>query len=1072
MYQSAEKKFTHIQDTEFVEFRPDPNSCTLEVLSVGVSSRPARALFYSGLSDEEDRREVSITAPLAFYIREKNLVKELEQKFSCIVKLEEDRTMTCRVTMCGKRDVVAKIVEYINSLSSLLVCKSVQIVFPSRKYFQQFQKEVILVKDLLQQNCKVVFDMRSILVQGNPAKECSVNLMSEARTDVDKAVTQFTDSITFDKITKPLTQLQHSKMVTDILTELSKHACDNHYYIDLTFERFSIMALRCFAKEAIPCGEKYLQPYYEFTLSHYPVPNLPIFHSLCTPTGAQKINAIGINNSVKIHPPPSCLEPYKIEGPGPNVNIAVTQIIDYVNELSKCFTTCKIPVNCPIAALEADQDISGFIESMSHPDNSVAVTLGLSHSTATTTGQTLIASYEFPLNTHSLTLEILKGDITKLNIDAIVNAANERLSHGGGVAAAISNAGGPSIQESSNKFIETNGLIPVSGNVILPAGRIMCGSIIHAVGPVWDENNATKVNNELGNCVYNILASAEKAGFQTIALPTISAGIFAFPLQLSTSIILEAIQRYFTSRMLSAFKKIILIDIQDNILQQLKKNCDNNTCFKPQGQQKPQNIISASIAPPIKKLSSPPVSAFQFQDDHKTWVSYSDPDNLKLMQAYASNPQGASQISRSKYTYTVDFATMVQTNDQTKAQRRIQLTNSAPQADNSLDLAAKPEPFQPPPSWREITSEIVTFYGRKDRLDELRDRFEGLVKPLMKKKTFDVRRSNRNDLITIMTSRKTPFIRLALDEKQDSLIVTIEGYYRDVNTTETEIMAELMKIIQSQSPNCMPPPHHWTPQANNELCKLVVLQPSDPEYNEVVNKLRSTLPAASIIRVERIQNTWLWTRYQQDKQRIIQKTGGEANEMIVYHGTSSHSPALIYKGEQGFESRLASSGMWGKASYFAVNAFYSNNYAFQCQNGNRQLFSVKICAGDVIEMASDKTLRLPPLKTDINAPQPIPVHQLLSMKPTAPKNLFQNPFNVSLGTMSTDVVVEDPDICNPMIQPQTSLPTIPIPIPAQPISSQFVNDRYDTVSGTTGGSKVYMIYENGRAYPEYLITYR
>ena len=1071
LYQSVAEKFTNIQNTEFVEFRPDPNSCTLEVLSIGVSSRPDRDLFYSGLSDEEDRREKSITAPLAFYIRAKKLIKELEQKFSCVVKLEEDRSMTCRVIMCGKRDAVAKVIEYINSLSSLLVCKSFQIVFPSRKFFDQFQKEVILIKNLIEQNCKVVFDMKSIFIQGNSVRECSVNLMSEARADVDKAFTQFTDFITFDMITKPLTQLQHARIVKDILSpQLSKHSSDNHYYIDLTFEKFSIQALRYFAKEAIPCGTEYLKPYYEFTLSQYLVPNLPIFHALCTPPGAQKINAIGINNSVKIHPPTSCLEPYNIEGAIPNVNMAIIQINDHINELSRFFTTCKIPVNCPIEALRTDQDISGFIESMSHPDNSVLVTLGLSNPTPTPTGQTLIAVYEFPLNTHSLTLEIQKGDITKLNIDAIVNAANERLSHGAGVAGAISNAGGASVQESSNKFIEKNGPIPVSGNAILPAGNIMCGSIIHAVGPVWDKNNANKVKNELGQCVHNILVSAENAGFKTIAIPTISAGIFAFPLDLSTFIIIEAIQRYFTSKMFSSFNKIILIDIQDNILQQLKNNCDNCTCFKPQKQLRPQNIISASIAPPQKKLSTPPVPAFQFLDDHKTWVSYADPANLQLVQAYASNPKGAAQISRAKYTYTVDFASMTQTNDQTNAQRRIQLTNSAPQDDNSLDIVAPdPEPLQHPSSWREITSEIVTFYGRKDRLDELRERFEGLVKHLMKKKAFDVTHSNRNDLISIMTSCKTPFIRLALEEKQDSFVVTIDGYYKDVKTTETEIMAELMNIIQRQSPNFQPPPIHWTPQAPNELCKLVVLQPTSQEYNEVVNRLRSTLPAASIIKVERIQNHWLWTRYQQDKQRIVRKVGGEANEMIVYHGTSDNSPSLIYKGEHGFESRLSSSGMWGKASYFAVNASYSNSYAFRCENGNMQLFSVKICAGDVVEMAPDKTLRLPPLKSEVNTQQPVSVAQPFSMKPTLHTSLLQSQSYMHQLSKAPPIIPQlHPIIMDPTTQLQTPLP----PIPAQPISTQFVNDRYDTVSGTTGGSKVYMIYENGRAYPEYLITYR
>ncbi|KAI6654883.1 hypothetical protein LOD99_2762 [Oopsacas minuta] len=1024
LYKSATEKFKKIKETEFIEIIPDSGSSTLQFLSIGVSPKTAQELLDSGLSDQEERREVSITVTLAFYIREKKIIKELKEKFNCNLKLEEDRSCTCRIRMNGKRDDVAKVTEHIQSLTSMLISVPFEIKFPSKKFFAQFQSEVISIKDIIQNECRVLIDARPLSINGESKKECTMIIMSEIRADIDQAVTQFRDYITFDKITKPLTKIQQTKMVDNMLTVFAKQCSEHHYYIDLSHDNFSLMALRYFAKEAIPCGEKNLKPYFEFACAEYCVPNFPLLHSLFTDSATQRVNAIGINNSVKIFPPQSNTQAYKLEGNYDNVKLAYTELDEYVKGLSKFFTTCRVDVNCPIEALQADQDIIRFLEGLSRPDTSILVTLP----SMLPTNQTLIASYEIPLITHNLILEIQKGDITKLNIDAIVNAANERLCHGGGVACAISNAGGPIVQQTSSQYVQEKGPLPVSLNIILPAGNIKCKSIIHAVGPVWDKNNPDKVKNELGHCVYNIFKTAEKESYSTIALPTISAGIFAFPVEVSTSTIIEAIEHFFKSKQFYSLQKIILIDIQDNILQQFKLVCDRQ--FKPQKQ---ENIISSSLPNPtnIPLPPTPPAQTiFQFQENNQSWIPYSQPDNDILKKAYDNNPAGAISISRAKYTYTIDFNSMIQTNNQTQVKRNIQIVNPVPQDD---DLVV-PIPVDAPSSWTDITSKTIVFFGRKDRMDDVRQKFEGLVKSLMKKIEFRVTHSRRNDLISIMTACKSPYVKLSLETETDSFNVIVDGYYKDVKSTETEILAKLMVLIQKQSPNFEGPPNYWLAQGS-DVSKLILLPHNLTEYQQVVSKFRSTLPQASIVRVERVQNTWLWTRYQQDKQRIMQKSTGGANEMIVYHGTRGNSPHLIYKGEQGFEARLAASGMWGTASYFAVNASYSNDYAYQCPDGNRQLFSVKICAGDVIEMEPDSSLRLPPLKSQIN------------------QQLQRNPSPFVLSTS---------DIYDTSLQPQIPQPTAP----------QFVNDRYDTVSGTTRGSKVYMIYENGRAYPEYLITYR
>ena len=87
------------------------------------------------------------------------------------------------------------------------------------------------------------------------------------------------------------------------------------------------------------------------------------------------------------------------------------------------------------------------------------------------------------------------------------------------------------------------------------------------------------------------------------------------------------------------------------------------------------------------------------------------------------------------------------------------------------------------------------------------------------------------------------------------------------------------------------------------------------------------------------------------------------NEKMLFHGTRTNKPRLIYEGEDGFDMRYSAEGMWGKANYFAVNASYSNSYAHNNANtGKKEVFLVKVLTGESYECAPDGSLRFPPLK--------------------------------------------------------------------------------------------------------------
>ncbi|HVR99163.1 MAG TPA: macro domain-containing protein [Thermoanaerobaculia bacterium] len=134
-------------------------------------------------------------------------------------------------------------------------------------------------------------------------------------------------------------------------------------------------------------------------------------------------------------------------------------------------------------------------------------------------------------------LELVEGDITGLEVEAIVNAANEQLQLGSGVAGAIRQKGGPSIQEECNRI----GGTPVGTAVMTGAGNLKAKQVIHAVGPRMGEGDEDK---KLASAVRAALALADRRGLRSIALPAISTGVFGFPLDRAARIMLTEIHRY------------------------------------------------------------------------------------------------------------------------------------------------------------------------------------------------------------------------------------------------------------------------------------------------------------------------------------------------------------------------------------------------------------------------------------------------------------------------------------------------------------------------------------------------
>lgn len=160
-------------------------------------------------------------------------------------------------------------------------------------------------------------------------------------------------------------------------------------------------------------------------------------------------------------------------------------------------------------------------------------------------------------------LQIVKGDITFETTDAIVNAANAHLQHGGGVAWAISRCGGPAIQQESDAWVRTYGPVSHTHPAWTSSGLLPAKYVIHAVGPIWGEGED---DQKLSAAVTGCLRVADELGLKSIATPAISTGIFGFPKERAAKIILNSITAYF-SEVSSGLETVRLVLFDDPTLE-------------------------------------------------------------------------------------------------------------------------------------------------------------------------------------------------------------------------------------------------------------------------------------------------------------------------------------------------------------------------------------------------------------------------------------------------------------------------------------------------------------------------
>lgn len=449
---------------------------------------------------------------------------------------------------------------------------------------------------------------------------------------------------------------------------------------------------------------------------------------------------------------------------------------------------------------------------------------------------------------------------------------------------------------------------------------------------------------------------------------------------------------------------------------------------------KEEIVREVPAVPRISKVGSG--VEWQYADDQGRFVAYTYQHSEAIEKMYVSKRAKCLKIGGNVYTF--NFSRMCQINFSTYRERKIRRKIVAPTSKASLEGCM-----------RQTTSKATTKATTSNYTLSLRGPEENLsAAERMLTKSLD--KLIKKDVIKPLPDAMTDELRSALAqiatknditysfEKESDLeqVMTLEGMASGVDKAVNEIYKYLLSFKATQDketpiaaqatdpsePQSYPP--EWDEQPKHKKYYVVHVGHGTAEWERVRGKFESTMSTHTVIKIERIQKPHLWERYQLTKKQIEQKNGGDANEMELFHGSRGNDPQDIIEDEDGFDMRCSRGGMWGAANYFAVNASYSHSYSHPVSTAYSQPLS-----------------RYSFFRSTYSS----------SYMAERERQMFLA--KVLVGESYETVGSSNSALKKPPFKPGTK-------------------EKYDSVSGHTHGSKVYMTYDNSRAYPAYLITYQ
>lgn len=647
---------------------------------------------------------------------------------------------------------------------------------------------------------------------------------------------------------------------------------------------------------------------------------------------AVKSRILPYNNTVK----------YEILGLRDNVDKAKLELGNHFQDLEskKCYKCLNFPnhiikiINQNIdAAYKIANETGVWIEIGDNDNVSKTSNANMSNHTSS---KMLGYKYKAKAFTKQISIEVLEGDITQQPVEVIVNAANQNLFNSGGVAKAIAHAA--DINDECSKWISKNGIVKIGDVAVTSGGKLTdVKHIFHAVGPHWDKCGS-KNELMLSKVFSEIFKQCEIYKVKSIAIPLISSGIFN---QGNADAVIFQVIAQSIHKFIASFKSkptcLELIRIVE---------IDSNKCkaFIGTLEQKlgpgSKSLSSSIITAPVTKIIEPKYIFYWF-NDHKM-VPYgdhpTDPMHIQLSNALddGKTELGPLTIDSDKYksgaNYIVNFIDKCQINLDTKFKREINW-----ELNPNYKQVVKKQKKKPLLKPVKEQGKVILSSIFQENLDDFEKGLGDLIetgKSIIE--CYDVFLSP----VDIKQLKST----YEIDITCDGTTTTLEGETEAVKNVELHIYKRNYRNQKNDYPT------EWTDDLKFKL------DANCEEYVTVEKRIKETIPAVKIISIERIQCKSLYTSYQANIKALRIRDKAEPAVKELFHGTGHTDPDSILSHDSGFDRSFSNSGMWGKGTYFATNASYSNGYAFTDDNGNRKFFIAEVIIGNnFYELSSPKT---------------------------------------------------------------------------------------------------------------------
>ena len=666
-------------------------------------------------------------------------------------------------------------------------------------------------------------------------------------------------------------------------------------------------------------------------------------------------------------------------------------------------------------------------------------------------------------------LSLVRGDILKEVVDVIVNPANSKLDHSSGLAKAIADAGGSQIQRESTRYVIENGEVNEGEAICLSPGLLSFKKLIHSVGPRW-MGGENERDVQLYTAVRNSLCVANRENLHSIAFPAIGTGQHAVPVSVCAEESHRAVKKFYIDHPSACVRDIRFVLYTEPDAKEFLK------CFEQLFSQMKENgksYTSASVAQQCSPLvtaatEKPLINSWFWKNDSHTFLPYDSSTSRLLTQHYRSNPQGSCNITVNAKIYKVDFSSMQQTNLATGFSRKIQFKQDMPRV--PLEELTAPTvqwcyrddrgqyfPFIPQDSvaiersYQANRSSIwLAINGNTYRIDTAKmtqvNEKTGYERPI-RRQLFD---SQTADILAATPQDDE-------EERSEPFIVNLRGPIENLSEAEKELEHELSSCVKTESMKKVPKSVKKSLKDVAEKHSVNITFNSKERtatikgYGDALDKALLEMQKLVLENIpDEVEFPPEWEPQEVNLKLVSVPTISPEWQAVSSRFQSTMPSTTIRSIE-----RIQNQWLWKK--------YAQHKKMIEEKNGG---------AGNEMELFHGTRDNMP--KEIYNSEEGFDM-RFSAQGMWGQANYFAVNASYSNSYAHTNgmrhkemflakVLTGNSHACS-------SDKTLRMPPKSYTAGSKLGQARYDTVTGITNGSRVYMTYDNHKAYPAYLITY-